>query len=56
LAVANLRSSDIPCRYGGDEFTLILPGMPLEDAAQMAEQIRQAALSMDLRYDNQRNS
>jgi diguanylate cyclase (GGDEF)-like protein len=51
--VANLRSSDIPCRYGGDEFTLILPGMPLDDAAQMAEQIRQAILSMDLRYNSQ---
>lgn len=51
--VANLRSSDRACRYGGDEFTLVLPGMPLEGAAQMAEQIRQAALSMELRYDHQ---
>lgn len=34
------RSSDIPCRYGGEEFILVLPDMPLETAQQRAESIR----------------
>jgi len=34
------RSSDIVCRYGGEEFVLALPGMTLNNAFQHAEQIR----------------
>ncbi len=34
------RSSDIVCRYGGEEFVLALPGMTLNNAFQRAEQIR----------------
>ncbi|HEV2201756.1 MAG TPA: GGDEF domain-containing protein [Bryobacteraceae bacterium] len=35
-----VRTSDIVCRYGGEEFTLILPDASLEVATQRAEQIR----------------
>jgi diguanylate cyclase (GGDEF)-like protein len=35
------RASDIVCRYGGDEFCLILPGTPLEAATQLAARIRE---------------
>lgn len=35
------RASDIVCRYGGEEFCLILPGTPLDAAAQLAERIRE---------------
>jgi len=35
------RASDIVCRYGGDEFCLILPGTPLEAATQLATRIRE---------------
>lgn len=31
----------IPCRYGGEEFVIILPGTDLEKAAQYAEILRQ---------------
>lgn len=33
------RASDIVCRYGGDEFCLILPGTPLNSAEQLAARI-----------------
>lgn len=34
------RRGDIACRYGGEEFLLVLPGMSLEDTCRRAEQIR----------------
>ena len=34
------RASDIVCRYGGEEFCLILPGTPLQAAASLADRIR----------------
>ncbi len=37
-----VRSVDILARYGGEEFVLILPQCSLDDARNMAEQIRQA--------------
>jgi diguanylate cyclase (GGDEF)-like protein len=35
------RASDIVCRYGGEEFCLILSGTPLAAAAQLAGRIRE---------------
>lgn len=35
-----VRSSDIPARFGGEEFVLILPNTPLKKAAVVAERIR----------------
>jgi diguanylate cyclase (GGDEF)-like protein len=36
-----VRAEDIACRYGGEEFTLILPECPLGEATLRAEEIRQ---------------
>ncbi|MCQ4086519.1 diguanylate cyclase [Saccharibacillus sp. JS10] len=34
------RKADIPVRFGGEEFTILLPKTSLEEAAQVAEQLR----------------
>ncbi len=39
---AALRSSDLKCRYGGDEFMVILPETPLAGANQVCEKLRRA--------------
>lgn len=36
-----LRESDSPCRYGGDEFVVVMPGAELGQAVAAAERIRQ---------------
>ncbi len=38
--IASVRSIDLAFRYGGDEFTLILPQTPLEGAIKVAQRIR----------------
>jgi diguanylate cyclase (GGDEF)-like protein/PAS domain S-box-containing protein len=37
--LANIRAEDIACRYGGEEFILILPESTLDDITRRAEQI-----------------
>ena len=36
----HIRSEDVACRYGGEEFILIMPDASLETARQRAEQLR----------------
>jgi diguanylate cyclase (GGDEF)-like protein len=37
---AALRGSDVKCRYGGDEFMVILPDTPIEGAKEVAQNLR----------------
>jgi two-component system cell cycle response regulator len=37
---SNVRAVDLPCRYGGEEFTVIMPDTQIEDAERIAERIR----------------
>ena len=37
LLWGNIRTEDVPCRYGGEEFLVLLPRMPLEVALERAE-------------------
>ena len=46
----NARASDIICRYGGEEFLLVLPGMTQEGALERAEQLRRAMAAMRFSY------
>ncbi|MET4683146.1 PleD family two-component system response regulator [Brevundimonas faecalis] len=36
----NVRAVDLPCRFGGEEFVVVMPGTSLEDAYRIAERIR----------------
>ncbi|MEY4821997.1 MAG: hypothetical protein RLY72_1649, partial [Planctomycetota bacterium] len=36
------RASDIPCRYGGEEFGVILPATMIGEAIEVAERFRRA--------------
>ncbi len=40
LVRQHLRFNDIPCRYGGEEFAVILPDTDLEGAVMVAERMR----------------
>ncbi len=41
LLESHARLADVACRYGGEEFLLLLPGMPLHVAVERAERWRQ---------------
>ncbi len=45
-----VRGSDIACRYGGEEFTLILPEGSLEVTSKRAEQLREGIKHLHLKY------
>ncbi|MFD2165750.1 diguanylate cyclase [Thalassotalea euphylliae] len=47
------RSTDVGCRYGGEEFCLILPDTDLAGAIALAESLRVAIESFDFVYQGQ---
>jgi diguanylate cyclase (GGDEF)-like protein/PAS domain S-box-containing protein len=49
----NTRSSDIACRFGGEELTLIFPETSLEQAKNRAEQLREAIKQLTFEFQNQ---
>jgi len=49
-----IRAEDIACRYGGEEFTLILPESSLEVAHQRAEHIREKAQVLPVQHQGRK--
>lgn len=47
----NIRGSDIACRYGGEEFMIILPDAPLEMTVQRAGFLREAVKELQPRHN-----
>lgn len=50
LLINNIRGSDIACRYGGEELTLILPDATLSETYRRAEEIREAIKNLVLEH------
>ena len=51
---AQLRFTDVPARYGGDEFVIMLPETPARGALEVAERIRHAIEQMPSEADTGR--
>ena len=47
---ALFRAEDVPCRFGGEEFVVILPGADIAATGRRAEQLRSRIEAMVVRY------
>ena len=47
----NCRSTDLPCRYGGDEFALIMPATSVRDALRTSERMKNVLADMPQKSD-----
>jgi diguanylate cyclase (GGDEF)-like protein len=50
LLQSNARIEDVSCRYGGEEFLILLPGVSLDTLVSRAGQIREAVKEMEVRF------
>jgi diguanylate cyclase (GGDEF)-like protein len=44
-----VREYDLPARFGGDEFAILMPEATLEDATAVAERVRRAVAAIELK-------
>ncbi len=54
LIKSNIRKGDICCRYGGEEFLLILPGSYYSDTSAFAEKLRLQVKQLNMSYDGRK--
>jgi diguanylate cyclase (GGDEF)-like protein/PAS domain S-box-containing protein len=52
MIAAKIHPEDIACRYGGEEFLLVMPGGSLETTREGAENVRQAAQALQVTYQD----
>lgn len=53
LVTGTIRKLDIACRYGGEEFAIILPDTSLQSGIMLANRLRQKIATSDLHCDDQ---
>jgi len=53
VLVSHARKGDIVCRYGGEEFTVVMPGATREVAVNRAEMLRQAVKERTITWQGQ---
>ncbi len=53
LLLKSIRSFDIPCRWGGEEFVIVMPNMTLETLRKRVEQLRLDIEQMQLKDGDQ---
>ena len=46
-----MRSEDFVCRYGGEEFIIVLPNTSLEGALSVAERIKQKITNLNIKHE-----
>ena len=46
-----VKVSDIPCRYGGEEFALVMPSTTVDNGKVAAERVRKAIESMEVEFE-----
>lgn len=55
LLIRNLRTADVCCRLGGEEFAVLLPNVNLKKAMRVAEKFRKAIMAMPIAISRQKN-
>ena len=46
-----VKSSDVPCRYGGEEFALVMPNTKIDSARITSERVRKAIEAMAIQFE-----
>ncbi len=54
LIKQHIRAGDVACRYGGEEFLLVQPGLGLPQVLERAETLRKAVMALNLEYMGKR--
>jgi diguanylate cyclase (GGDEF)-like protein/PAS domain S-box-containing protein len=52
MVMRQSRQGDFVCRYGGEEFVLVMPNIGIETARQRAEELHQTVNSLNIPYSN----